>query len=70
MIRIARTETSKVVPNFGTHVVLHGYSADGRASSQAAAHSSDVVSSASSFNIGPSYTPEKGGSGVVRIIAK
>ena len=51
-------------------VVLHGHSADGRASFQAAAHSSKVVSSASSFNIGPSYTrPKKGGSRVVRVIA-
>ena len=46
------------VPNFGPHVVLHGHSADGRASSQAAAHSSKVVSSASSLNIGPTYTPK------------
>ena len=48
-----------VVLNFGPHVVLHGHSADSRASSQAAAHSFKVVSSASSFNIGLSYSPPK-----------
>ena len=48
------------VPNFGPHVVLHGYSADGRASSQATARSSKAVSSASCFSVGLSYTPKKG----------
>ena len=49
-------------------MVLHGHSADGRVASQAAAHSSKVVSLASSFNIGPSCTPQQK-MDLVRVIA-